>query len=115
MRLQRVRIVVKNGEQFEFVRHAMRPERLARALDRFEPMRTNLKRASYSRGSPSMPVERLSRLNRRRTLSDAERRARDLRQDLTTQEIHPDVLRFCRAELVADDYFHAYWSYKKHP
>jgi len=26
---------------------------------------------------------------------------------LTARGVHPDVLRFCRAELVADDYFHA--------
>ena len=29
------------------------------------------------------------------------------RQDLETRGVHPDVLRFCRAELLVDDYFHA--------
>lgn len=27
--------------------------------------------------------------------------------DLTRRGVHPDVLRFCRAELVANNYFHA--------
>lgn len=42
-----------------------------------------------------------------RTLSDAKRRAQHLRADLTTRGVHPDVLEFCREELLADDYFHA--------
>jgi uncharacterized protein (TIGR02391 family) len=41
------------------------------------------------------------------TLPEAERRARDLRDDLIKRDIHPDVLKYCRAELIADDYFHA--------
>ena len=40
-------------------------------------------------------------------VGEATRRAQDLRADLTSRGVHPDVLRFCRAELVADNYFHA--------
>ena len=42
-----------------------------------------------------------------RTLSEAQRRANDLRADLELRSVHPDVLRFCREELLADNYFHA--------
>ncbi|MGE8453059.1 MAG: TIGR02391 family protein, partial [Pseudomonadales bacterium] len=38
---------------------------------------------------------------------DAIRRANDLRADLTGRGVHPDILAFCRAELVGDNYFHA--------
>ena len=41
------------------------------------------------------------------TLSEAERRAQELRADLTSRGVHPDLLRFCRQELLADNYFHA--------
>jgi uncharacterized protein (TIGR02391 family) len=41
------------------------------------------------------------------TIAEAERRAQDLRQDLVRRGVHDDVLRFCRSELLADDYFHA--------
>ena len=41
------------------------------------------------------------------TRPEAERRAQALKKDLTARGVHPDVLRFCRAELVADNYFHA--------
>lgn len=42
-----------------------------------------------------------------KTLPEAQRRARDLRANLEGRGVHPDVLAFCRAELLADNYFHA--------
>jgi uncharacterized protein (TIGR02391 family) len=42
-----------------------------------------------------------------RTLSEAQRRADELRQELELRKVHADVLRFCREELLADNYFHA--------
>src|ERR1700730_4623911 len=41
------------------------------------------------------------------TLSEAQRRANDLREDLEFRSVHPDVLKFCREELLAENYFHA--------
>jgi len=41
------------------------------------------------------------------TLSEAQQRADDLRAELTRRGVHADVLHFCRAELLADNYFHA--------
>ena len=41
------------------------------------------------------------------TLSEAERRARRLRSELVRRGAHAEVLRFCQAELVKDNYFHA--------
>ncbi|MCX6619363.1 MAG: TIGR02391 family protein [Acidobacteria bacterium] len=41
------------------------------------------------------------------TVSEAQARASRLRQELLGRKVHPDVLAFCRAELLQDDYFHA--------
>lgn len=41
------------------------------------------------------------------TIGEAQRRADDLRAELTRRGVHPEVLRFCRAELTDRDYFHA--------
>ena len=41
------------------------------------------------------------------TISEANQRARELRAGLTSRGVHPDVLRFCRQELLEDNYFHA--------
>jgi uncharacterized protein (TIGR02391 family) len=49
----------------------------------------------------------LSACEAARTLTQAQRRATELRADLVRRGVHPDVLRFCRDELLADNYFHA--------
>lgn len=41
------------------------------------------------------------------TATEAQQRASDLRPELTRRHVHPDVLRFCRAELLQQNYFHA--------
>lgn len=94
-------------EILAFIRKAMKPERYARCPERFEPMRTNLNRALSFAGLSVDASGTLSAGKRARTLSEAEHRAQELKEDLTARGVHPDVLRFCRAELVADDYFHA--------
>ncbi len=41
------------------------------------------------------------------TLAEAESRASNLRAELRRRNVHPGVLRFCRAELLQENYFHA--------
>lgn len=41
------------------------------------------------------------------TLNEAEKRANRLHSILSERNIHPDVLTFCKAELLVDNYFHA--------
>jgi uncharacterized protein (TIGR02391 family) len=41
------------------------------------------------------------------TVAEAQSRADDLRAELTRRQVHPDVLSFCRAELLQQNYFHA--------
>jgi uncharacterized protein (TIGR02391 family) len=91
----------------EFIRQAMRPERHVKRPERFEPMRANLNRALAFSGLAVSVTGEISAVVRAETLTEAQRRADDLRADLTRRGVHPDVLRFCRAELVADNYFHA--------
>jgi len=40
-------------------------------------------------------------------LTDAEARASKLRESLLLRKLHPELLKFCRAELVGENYFHA--------
>jgi uncharacterized protein (TIGR02391 family) len=91
----------------EFIRQAMKPERYARQPERFEPLRSNLNRALAFSGLAVDATGKLSRADHAGTLPEATRRAQELRADLASRGVHPDILRFCRAELVADNYFHA--------
>lgn len=89
----------------QFIREAMKPERYARAPERYEPMRSNLNRALAFAGPAVEPSGELVAKERVNTLSEA-KRAEELRADLLAREVHPDVIKLCRDELIADNYFH---------
>jgi uncharacterized protein (TIGR02391 family) len=91
----------------EFIRLAMKPARYSRAPERFEPMRAQLNQALAFAGLVVDEAGNLTAIEAAQTLPEAQRRARELRTDLEGRGVHPDVLKFCRAELLADNYFHA--------
>ncbi len=91
----------------EFIRLAMKPARYTREPQRYEPMRALLNQALAFSGLVVDEAGKLTTTTAAQTLPEAQRRARDLRADLEGRGVHPDVLKFCRAELLADDYFHA--------
>ena len=90
-----------------FIRKAMKPGRYLRQPARFEPLRTRLNAAlAFS----ALAVDESGSLvpsTEAKTLPEARRRANELRADLQSRGTHPDVLVFCREELLADNYFHA--------
>ncbi|PHX45942.1 hypothetical protein AO263_12190 [Pseudomonas sp. NZIPFR-PS5] len=91
----------------EFIRLAMKPARYSRQPERFEPMRALLNQALAFASLMVDDGGNLASAAPVQTLPEAQRRARDLRADLEGRGVHPDVLKFCRAELLADNYFHA--------
>jgi uncharacterized protein (TIGR02391 family) len=91
----------------EFIRVAMNPARYSREPHRFEPIRMNLNRALAFAGLVVTDAGKLEKAEAATTLPEADRRARDLRTDLERRNVHADVLVFCRAELLVEDYFHA--------
>lgn len=91
----------------QFIREALKPELYAREAYRFEPMRANVNRALAFAGLAVNADGTVVGAEQVGTLSEAQRRAKELRADLTAREIHPAVLKFCSEELVADNYFHA--------
>ena len=91
----------------EFIRLAMSPARYSREPHRFEPMRAALNQALAFAGLVVDQAGKLTSVEAVSTLPEAQCRARDLRADLEGRGVHSDVLAFCRAELLADNYFHA--------
>jgi uncharacterized protein (TIGR02391 family) len=90
-----------------FIRKAMKPELYARAPERYEPMRAKLNRALAFCGLVVTEAGELKSSERATTLTEAQRRASELRTDLEIRKVHPDVLTFCKEELLKDNYFHA--------
>lgn len=90
-----------------FIRKSMKPERFVRDTARFEPMRANLNAALAFAALCISESGELIAAKKVSTISEAQRRAQELRVGLSARGTHPDVLRFCSEELLADNYFHA--------
>jgi len=50
---------------------------------------------------------KMQHVARSATMDEAQRRAASLRTKLSSRNVHADILHFCRAELLTDNYFHA--------
>lgn len=90
-----------------FMRKAMKPQIHLRKPERYEAMRAHLNRALAFSGLAFDASGVLQSMDAVGTIGEAEHRANDLRDGLSRRGVHPDVLRFCKAELVVDNYFHA--------
>jgi uncharacterized protein (TIGR02391 family) len=111
-RLYNAFVHTQNAEQdrvpiLAFVRYAMKPAQYVRQPDRYEQMRMNLNKALAFAGLAVESSGTLISADAARTLPEAHRRASEPREDLELRSVHPDVLKFCREELLAENYFHA--------
>lgn len=91
----------------EFIRNALKPSIYVRTPERFETLRRNLNRALLFEGLEVHEDGKIRRAEAAQTISDALKRAIDLKEELSSRQVHPDVLAYCREELLADNYFHA--------
>ena len=90
-----------------FILEAMKPVRYVGKTEAFESRRNALNHVLIFAG---LELGRDGQLRPRaaaKTLTEAEQRAGRLRAELLKRSVHPDVLRFCRAELLQENCFHA--------
>lgn len=90
-----------------FIMVAMAPPRFLSRKKVFVEMRGQLNEALHFAGMELAENGQLHRVQVATTLSAVEERARRLRATLVGRDIHADVLRFCKAELLDENYFHA--------
>lgn len=96
-----------------FIQTAMNPVRFVGNLRYYESQRGRLNTVLAFVGLSLQEDGRLQRITAAKTLSEAEERAGRLRRQLLERRVHEDVLRFCRAELLQDNYFHAVFEATK--
>lgn len=90
-----------------FIEETMSPVRYHSTPDLFELRRSELNVVLAFSGYTLRADGKVIAVAAATTLEEAESRARTLERKLRDRGVHPDVLRFCRAELVVDNYFHA--------
>ena len=91
----------------EFILEAMRPVRFTGRSEVFEERRTTLNEVLVFTGLELGVDGNLRQRTAARTLSEAEQRAGRLRSELVKRNVHHEVLKFCRAELLQNNHFHA--------
>ena len=91
----------------QFVKLALAPDRFFGARESHEELRASANQVLSFAGLELRNDGKLVRVTAARTLSEAELRADRLKGKLKARDVHPDVLAFCRAELVQENYFHA--------
>ena len=95
------------------VKQVMDPVRYVGQTSEFDGRRSALNAVLSFRGLVLGEDGHLRRSKAARTVSEAEAAASMLRKTLVERRVHGDVLEFCRAELVADNYFHAVFEATK--
>ncbi|MBI5117934.1 TIGR02391 family protein [Candidatus Poribacteria bacterium] len=90
-----------------FVQRVMNPVLHVQSPGYFECKQAELNRVIAFEGFRLNDEGKFERCKQAKTISDAEEAADRLRRKLLDRGVHSDVLRFCRAELVDGNYFHA--------
>lgn len=96
-----------------FIHEAMNPARYISNPHLFENRRTQLNQALAFVGLVLGQDGKLQETSVVHTLTEAQERAGKLYKELLNRQAHPDVLRFCREELLQDNYFHAVFEATK--
>jgi uncharacterized protein (TIGR02391 family) len=91
---------------FRFLLAILHPARFQNRNQEFEAFRLT---ANYQLSFYGLSIDekgRARQVEAATTISEATQRANELRSELTHRNVHADVLRFCKAELLQENYFH---------
>lgn len=96
-----------------FIKYVLRPSRHIHRKEWFKNMRTELNYVLSFEGFELTESGDIRETDKVKTFSEAEERAQNLRKTLLDRKIHSDILTFCKAELLVDNYFHAVFEATK--
>lgn len=97
----------------DFVRSFLTPARFVGRAKEFEAQRAALNTILAFSGLEYRASGEFGRIAAVRTLGEAEARVRTIKSKFHGRSIHPEVLKYCRAELLQENYFHAVFEAAK--
>ena len=92
---------------FQFIQYCMEPAQGLNDSDRYGWMRFELNQVLMLVGIEIRDDGQFYSVSKAQSLGEVQRRTKALREKLTGYGVHSAVLRCCRDELLAQDYFHA--------
>lgn len=90
-----------------FVKMALDPARYVRQPERLVSLRDNVNLSLAFAGYRVDELGEIHLIRNASTIDEATERVGRLRTELQRRGAHPEALRFCRPELLREDYFHA--------
>ena len=90
-----------------FIQTVMAPVRFVGNPNHYTDLRHRLNEVLAFSGLHLGDDGKLKSVDHAKTLSEAQERAGRLRAELQRRQVHADVLRFCKPELLEENYFHA--------
>lgn len=117
-RLFNALVTIQNEKQMGnyvlmFINRAMNPAQYARRLQTFQRRRDELNVVLAFCGMHVGDDGKVRRSTKAENLDEALKRASRLHAALAARAVHADVLKFCRAELLQENYFHAVFEAMK--
>ncbi|QVW35317.1 TIGR02391 family protein [Geobacter sulfurreducens] len=97
----------------DFIQSFLIPSRFVGRIHEFEQRRLELNTILAFSGLEYGKDGKFRHCNAVQTLDEAEQRVQTLRAKFQGRRIHPEVLKYCRAELLQDNYFHAVFEASK--
>ncbi len=97
----------------KFIQTTLHPSRYIGRKEEFENHRSNLNQVLSFLGLELGDDAKFRPIDKSSTISDAEKRATALFSKLKERKIHEDILTFCKAELLVENYFHAVFEATK--
>lgn len=96
-----------------FINRAMNPVQYTDSPSTFESRREELNKVLSFSGLSIRKDGKIVWVNKAQNLDEAMTRANRLEAALKSRQVHEDVLKFCRAELLRENYFHAVFEAMK--
>ena len=97
----------------DFIGAFLIPSRFVGKSGSFESFRSDLNQILSFHGLEYGRDGQFRKVAASRTLDEAERRAQTIRNKFAGRALHPEVLKYCRAELMQENYFHAVFEATK--
>lgn len=101
------------NQVIDFIQAFLTPVRFAGRRDEFNTHRQKLNAILAFSGLEYGPDGQFRHVTAVKTLDEAEKRVQTIRVKFQGRRIHPEVLKYCRTELLQDNYFHAVFEATK--
>jgi len=90
-----------------FIQKSINPKRYLGKEERFEDLRFELNKILSFIGFELLETGKYRKTGKSTTIKEAESKASRFKSKLQNRNAHPDIFKYCKAELLAENYFHS--------